>query len=149
MAKYNYEDMMISDILSYLKSKNIVAWRQNNVGNFRADDCISNFINYVQQRQYIGKDYATIQQDIQKIVRFSYNKVSGALKGVSDIMAISPDGKWIAIEVKMGSDRLSTEQDQWLSHIKNCGGYTFVVRNFDFFKKQFQENCINKLNQRA
>lgn len=147
MAKYNYEDMMISDILSYLKSKNIVAWRQNNVGNFRADDCISNFINYIQQRQYTGKTHQQIESDITKIVRYSYNKVSGALKGVSDIMGIGKDGKWIAIEVKIGSDKLSIEQQQWLTHIKECGGYTYVVRNLEFFKKQFQENCINKFNQ--
>jgi hypothetical protein len=139
------EEQMISKILQYVRAKGMMCWRQNNVGSFRADDCIASFLKYIRNRQYTGKTEKQLQEDIQRIVRFSYTKLAGTAKGVSDILAVSPQGKWIAIEVKIGSDKLSPEQDVWLQEIKQKGGYAFVVRNFEFFKTQF-DHKLNSQN---
>jgi VRR-NUC domain len=138
------EEQMISKILQYVRTKGIMCWRQNNVGSFRADDCITSFVEYIVKGRYDGKSQRQLLEDVQRIVRFSYTKLAGTAKGVSDILAVSPNGKWIAIEVKIGSDRLSPEQEVWLQEIKRKGGYAFVVRNFEFFKTQFDSKLNNQ-----
>jgi len=65
-------------------------------------------------------------------------------KGVSDILACYK-GNLVAVEVKIGKDRLSDEQDGFIRNIKNAGGCAFVASDFDLFlsgwesfKKRFQ-----------
>lgn len=58
---------------------------------------------------------------------------TAAKKGVSDILACYR-GQLIAIEVKIGKDRLSPEQDGFLENISAVGGNTYVASNFDEFK---------------
>lgn len=55
-------------------------------------------------------------------------------KGVSDILAIvPPTGKLLAIEIKMGKDRLSPEQEGFLLSVKQAGGLSFVAHDFESF----------------
>jgi len=57
-------------------------------------------------------------------------------KGVSDILAIIPPyGRLVAIEVKIGKDRLSLEQKGFLKNIEYFGGLSFVAKDFSEFKK--------------
>lgn len=53
-------------------------------------------------------------------------------KGVSDILACYK-GKFIAIEVKIGKDRLSPEQEGFLKSIEYTGGITFIAKDLDSF----------------
>ena len=54
-------------------------------------------------------------------------------KGVADILACYR-GMLIAIEIKIGKDRLSPEQDGFIKNIQHVGGYSFVARTFDEFR---------------
>ena len=54
-------------------------------------------------------------------------------KGVSDILACFK-GHLIAIEVKIGKDRLSPEQTGFLANVMRAGGEAAVVKTFDEFK---------------
>lgn len=54
-------------------------------------------------------------------------------KGVADILAVYK-GIFIAIEVKIGKDRLSPEQDGFLKNIQHAGGYSGIASTFDEFK---------------
>ena len=57
-------------------------------------------------------------------------------KGVSDILAVLPPaGRILAIEVKIGSDKLRPEQIGFLKNIEHVGGITYVAKDFDEFKK--------------
>lgn len=63
----------------------------------------------------------------------------GAKKGVSDILAfIRPHGRVLAIEVKIGKDKLSEEQIGFGKNIEYVGGLWFVARNFEEFKTWFE-----------
>ena len=53
-------------------------------------------------------------------------------KGVSDILACVR-GQLIAIEVKIGKDKLSLEQQGFLENIKNAGGKSMVATDFESF----------------
>lgn len=57
-------------------------------------------------------------------------------KGVSDILACF-NGRLIAVEVKIGKDRLSDEQVGFMMNIKNVGGCAFVAVDFDNFLEQW------------
>ena len=69
-------------------------------------------------------------------------------KGVSDILAVcavkcdtgqphASHGVLFAIEVKIGSDRLSAEQDGFLKNIEHVGGHGFVAKDLDSFTAWF------------
>jgi len=63
---------------------------------------------------------------------------AGAKKGVSDILACWR-GYLIAIEVKIGRDRLRPEQEGFLLNINHVGGRAFVAKDFETFKADFSE----------
>ena len=62
-------------------------------------------------------------------------------KGVADVLGLLR-GKFLAIEVKIGKDRLSDEQDGFLKTIKFHGGYSFVAKDFLSFKDWFNKNFM-------
>lgn len=47
--------------------------------------------------------------------------------GVSDIIGITKDGRWVACEVKTLNDRLSDDQIKFLNDIKTSGGLAFIA----------------------
>lgn len=53
------------------------------------------------------------------------------LNGVADILGILPDGKFLAIEVKTKTGRLSEHQRQFLENIKRMNGIAFVARSLE------------------
>jgi hypothetical protein len=48
-------------------------------------------------------------------------------KGVSDIIGITKDGRWVACEVKTLNDRLSEDQIDFLNDIKKTGGEALIA----------------------
>ena len=62
---------------------------------------------------------------------------TAAKKGVSDVLACFR-GKFVAIEVKIGKDRLSDEQIGFMRNIKHVGGIAFVATSFEDFLKQWK-----------
>jgi len=52
-------------------------------------------------------------------------------KGVSDILACSPAGRFWAIEVKRPDGVTSPEQERFIEDVKSKGGIGFVVRSVD------------------
>jgi len=59
---------------------------------------------------------------------------TAAKKGVSDILACFK-GQLIAIEVKIGKDKLSFEQEGFLENISVAGGNYYVASNFTGFEE--------------
>jgi len=47
--------------------------------------------------------------------------------GVSDIIGITKDGRWVACEVKTLHDRLSADQMKFLNEIKHSGGIALLA----------------------
>lgn len=53
------------------------------------------------------------------------------LKGVSDILGIMKDGKFIAIEVKTDRGRVTPEQQNFLDIINRNNGMAFLAKSLD------------------
>jgi Holliday junction resolvase len=57
-----------------------------------------------------------------RFVRFS-------IPGISDIIGILPDGRFLAVEVKLAGRKLSKNQEIFLSAIRANGGVAIVARS--------------------
>lgn len=56
------------------------------------------------------------------------------LKGVSDVLGILPDGRFLAIECKAATGNPSPEQIAFLEAIRARGGVAFVARSLEDVK---------------
>lgn len=59
------------------------------------------------------------------------------LKGIADILGILRDGRLLAIEVKVGKDTLSEEQQFFLNRIGGNNGVAFVAWSLDDVIRHF------------
>lgn len=57
-------------------------------------------------------------------------------KGVADVLACYR-GRMVAVEIKIGKDRLSPEQAGFLANLQHVGGLTFVAKDFPSFQAWF------------
>lgn len=63
---------------------------------------------------------------------------TSAKKGVADILGIQGGtGRLIAIEVKIGKDKLSVEQKGFLKNVEHYGGITYVAKDLLEFQDWF------------
>lgn len=52
-------------------------------------------------------------------------------KGISDLLACSPEGRFIAIEVKRPGGTVSPDQREFIERINKKGGLAFVAYSID------------------
>lgn len=55
----------------------------------------------------------------------------GLCVGSSDIIGICPDGRFLAVEVKAASGRVSETQSRFIAAVRKAGGRAGVARNID------------------
>lgn len=69
------------------------------------------------------------------------HRSNSATPGISDIIGFRrATGKFLACEIKVGSDRLSKEQEAFLAEVVRAGGKALVVRHADDLKSYLQDN---------
>ena len=61
---------------------------------------------------------------------------ASAKKGVSDVLACFK-GRLIAIEIKIGTDKLSDEQTGFMRNIEHAGGSAMVISDMEDFEKEW------------
>ena len=66
-----------------------------------------------------------------------------AIKGVADILGITEEGRFIALEVKRPGGRASADQSNYLSRIKAFGGIAAVVTSVEEVVKVLEEEKHN------
>lgn len=69
---------------------------------------------------------------------------SAPKRGVSDILGIYGEGRLIAVEIKIGKDKLSPEQSGFLQNIEHFGGWSFVARDSDSFREWWYSEVDGK-----
>lgn len=61
------------------------------------------------------------------------------MRGASDIIACSPEGRFVAVECKSKKGKLTEAQREFLERVRSTGGIALVVRSVDelvsFFEK--------------
>jgi len=104
------ESEIQSLILGWLLTKGFYAWRNHSQGTFDA-----------------------------KSGRYRAMNQIGARKGVSDILGVLPDGRFLAIEVKGAKGRTSQEQDAFIRMVNSLGGLAFVARSLEDVKGYLED----------
>ena len=106
----------------------------------KASELTNQIIDYLYRNNcYAWKSTSTGLYD-DKLQRFRM----ASKKGVSDILAVlPPSGRLIAIEVKIGRDRMRPEQIGFFRNIEHIGGLTFVAKDFDSFKEWWNERVVS------
>lgn len=147
-AQMQEEVSLISAVVSYLNMSGYCAWRQQNTGHFnksRAADSISRYIYQLLATARHGEQMALFSEtksaaldDIRKQIEFylsnSWERVPDSVKGIADVIGYNKrTGRWIAVEIKIGTDRLSVDQEVWLKGLSQAGGEVWLCRDIDSF----------------
>ena len=70
-----------------------------------------------------------------KIQRFRKHSSPYAINGVSDILGLLPSGRFLAIEVKSDTGKLSIHQKTFLEQINKNGGVAIMAKSVDEVKR--------------
>lgn len=79
----------------------------------------------------------------QNVGRVPGRAVPKSQQGIADIIGLmgrGNAGKFIAVEVKMGSDKLNPLQIEFHAEIRRRGGISMVCYSFDDFLTKFKEH---------
>jgi hypothetical protein len=118
-------NQLTRNIIDWLNMNGFIAWRNNTIGIFDQK---------VAAKRLEGRKLTF--KEIIKVLSSSYRK-SHEKKGVSDILGIEKKtGRLIAVEVKVGKDKLSMHQELFLKQVNKSGGFGIVAKSFDDFLSQ-------------
>ena len=95
------EKAIENQILAYLKLKGFYVWKNESQGTY----------------------------DV-KIGTYRRKNGPGRLLGTSDILGVMPNGRFMAIEVKSATGRLSDYQKDFLEQVTMRGGLAFMVGRY-------------------
>lgn len=104
------EKVIENQIMAYLNLKKIYAWKNQSVG---------------------------VWDQNRKIFRKPNNK--NHIKGVSDILGILPCGRFLAIEVKSKTGKLSPDQVLFIERINSHGGLAFMAQSIEDVENKLLE----------
>ncbi|GAA3986932.1 VRR-NUC domain-containing protein [Hymenobacter antarcticus] len=108
-------EQMTADILTYLDTHGFSAWAQPNRGEY---DPKTN----------------------------KWRPHPNSRRGVADILGFRlSDAKFLAVEVKAGTDRPRPEQTQFLNELQAAGGLAFIAYSFAGFVQSFQRRGLHTL----
>lgn len=78
-----------------------------------------------------------LSHDTQRVIKFG-------LKGSSDIIGITRDGRFLAVEIKVGKDFLKPDQIAFKLMVEKNNGLHYVIRNEEQIK-----DVINDIKNRV
>lgn len=59
--------------------------------------------------------------------------------GVSDVIGITKDGRWVACEIKTLNDQLSPDQIDFINDVKKAGGEAYIACQGDSGQVELRE----------
>lgn len=93
-------------------------------------------IDYLKYKKFIVFKHRNVGIYIQKTGK--YIPLSFGEKGISDIIACSPQGTFVAIEVKKAGGKPSENQIEFLERVRASGGIGILAYSLDEVKKVFE-----------
>lgn len=131
---------LIGKIVAYMNARGFYVWHQPNSGRFDAEHAAERLVELVLTLRKLGQSYpkAQIEKAIKNALAESWRKIPHATKGVADIIGLhGKSGTFVAVEVKIGSDRLSDDQRTWIARVQEYGGRVVEVGTFAEFERLF------------
>ena len=106
-------------------------------GMSAASELTNNIINHI----YRQGGYAWRASSVGVFDTKEMHFRASAKKGVADVLACYK-GILIAVEIKIGKDRLSDEQEGFLKNIQAAGGKAIVAKTFEQFTEEWKRNMV-------
>lgn len=130
---------LIGKIVAYMNARGFYVWHQPNSGRFDADYAAERLVELVLTLRKLGQSYpkAQIEKAIKSALAKSWRRIPHMTKGVADIIGLHGSGKFVAVEVKIGNDRLSDDQRTWIARVQEYGGRVVEVGTFAEFERLF------------
>lgn len=91
-------------------------------------DIQRNIIDYLRLLKYVVFKHNSTQFGIRDGERFSFRNGD---KGIADLIACSPKGRFVAIEVKKPGGKPSPDQLAFLDNVRSCGGIGILAFSLD------------------
>lgn len=139
------ETSVIAQVCSLLNNRGFSVWRNNNAGTFNtriAVEAIDKMFDLVKFGQLTSVQF---HNAVESCLRMSHRATPLQKKGAWDIVGYAPDGRFVAIELKLNAkDQLSEEQRAFGEDVRKCGGIVWVIRDFPVFSKWFIEQNANR-----
>lgn len=107
------EQQLVNQILGYLNYKGYYCYRQN---------------SGVSRSEYTDKKGIT-----------KTRMWRSGIKGIADIVGISPKGKYVAIECKIEPNKPTLLQKLFLDEVRQRGGIAMVIYSLEDLEKQLKE----------
>ena len=118
-------------IIEHMNKNGYHVWRNNTIGVFDPTQAVKKLLAYT-TTLLRGKAKPS-KKELYSIIKSCYRKHHGQ-RGVSDIIGIrKSDGKFVAVEVKVGDDILSPFQINFKNEINEANGIAVIARNFNEF----------------
>lgn len=130
---------LIGRICDFLNTRGYFVWHQANHGRFDADHAADRLVELVTTLRLTPN---VLPRQVEKAVKAalaeSWRRVPHTTRGVADIIGLHRSGTFVAVEVKIGADRLSDDQSVWLARVRDFRGRAVVVGDFADFKRLFE-----------
>lgn len=110
------ENQLVKDALDFLTRNGIMAWRNNNIGGFKTK-------------------FGFIRGP------WTYCEETGnvLLKGISDILGVLPDGRFLAAEAKVNKRKPAPEQEVFIKSVLRLGGIAFTFWSIEDMMKELKK----------
>lgn len=86
------------------------------------------------ERPHLRGRVFAVNNNSENAIKGAINKAMGVYPGVSDMLMMLPEGKWLCIEWKTETGYQSDGQKDWQKLAESLGNYYVIVRSeSDFF----------------
>ena len=116
-------------VVKWLNLNGYRAWRQNNTGVFDPT-AAKRQIRKCVESGLRGKQLAG---SCSRAIDKAWRKNTGVL-GLPDVIGVNlKTGRWIGVEVKVGTDKLRPEQKHFLQMLRDAGAEWYIARDSEGF----------------
>jgi len=93
--------------------------------------------DYLKLKHYVifkHRNVGIFKQDTKKYIPLAFGE-----KGIPDLIACAPDGRFWGIEVKRKGGRVSPDQTDFIARVRKNGGIAFVAYSIDDVIKEVEK----------
>jgi len=133
------ETGIIMQVCTLMNNRGYCVWRHINTGAFNARKAADLILPLFEPLRSGQLSQANFEKAVKNALSLSWGKTPGIFPGIFDIVGFNcRTGKFVAIEIKLGTDEMSGHQRDFKSKADSSKCETYIVRDFPLFSKNFR-----------
>lgn len=139
------QNLLIAQVVNTMNAGGYFVWRQENNGRINEKKAVDSLSKLLFGLTHVDYNIDKVRLLVQGILRKSYSPVPSSIRGVSDVIGWNlATGVWVAVEIKIGADKLFEDQTIFSNRLKVSGGEFFLVRDIVSFRSFFAAHILKK-----